>query len=469
MKAFYANRPVPCPSAGAVASATVSRSPRKLPAVKRSLAGLPVHRAPGGLLVVPVLQPVNDHIPFGLALSWQRQTGACLPASSDPALQTDLYELQYVLDGQGELCGKSGMLQSITSGDSILCPIGKAWCQLGSGTNDSDLAVLKLLVPGSLPNNADAPSQGVIDGASQILNQWQTLPIIGSLAAQTVQSLLMGAKNQAVIAADNWQSHAQTALITNRDTRNEITDPAVYASTAQEAKLSGASANAGTSTSAGTSTNAGTSTDAGTSISAGTSTNAEASVPWRDVQLLLPKGLPKQANQLFRDLAASSHKILSSIGKSRLADVLWPDQCVVKKKLAELSAFQLPNQTNRLALMFDPLDHQVPFTFGLEIFEMGHKTKPHTHPVSHELFFILAGDGTGFCDDETFPVTAGDVVVFPPTSVHGIDNGQDSRMYCLELMLPNDMFAEFVRQGQPTGKLRDDDMCIMIAQGCTSG
>lgn len=52
------------------------------------------------------------------------------------------------------------MLQSITSGDSILCPIGKAWCQLGSGTNDSDLAVLKLLVPGSLPNNADAPSQG---------------------------------------------------------------------------------------------------------------------------------------------------------------------------------------------------------------------------------------------------------------------------------------------------------------------
>lgn len=184
---------------------------------------------------------------------------------------------------------------------------------------------------------------------------------------------------------------------------------------------------------------------------------------------MLPKVLPKQAHQLFRDLAASSHKILSSIGKSRLADMLWPNRCVVRKTLAELSAFQLPNQTNRLALMFDPLDHQVPFTFGLEIFEKGHKTKPHTHAVSHELFFILAGGGTGFCDDETFPVTAGDVVVFPPTSLHGIDNGQDSRMYCLELMLPNDMFAEFVRQGQPTGKLRDDDMCIMVAQGCSSG
>jgi len=89
--------------------------------------------------------------------------------------------------------------------------------------------------------------------------------------------------------------------------------------------------------------------------------------------------------------------------------------------------------------------------------------------VSHELFFILAGDGIGFCDGDSFPVAAGDVVVFPPTSLHGIDNGPNTKMYCLELMLPNDMFAEFVRQGQPTGKLQADDMCIMIAQGCASG
>lgn len=34
---------------------------------------------------------------------------------------------------------------------------------------------------------------------------------------------------------------------------------------------------------------------------------------------------------------------------------------------------------------------QVPFTFGIEIFEAGHKTSPHSHSVAHELFFILAG------------------------------------------------------------------------------
>jgi len=38
-------------------------------------------------------------------------------------------------------------------------------------------------------------------------------------------------------------------------------------------------------------------------------------------------------------------------------------------------------------------------------------------------------------------VRAGDVVVFPPRSVHGIDVAEDARMYCLELMQPNDMFA----------------------------
>lgn len=52
-----------------------------------------------------------------------------------------------------------------------------------------------------------------------------------------------------------------------------------------------------------------------------------------------------------------------------------------------------------------------------------------------------AGQGEGFCNGERFPVRAGDVVVFPPQSLHGIDVSEDSRMYCLELMYPNDMFA----------------------------
>ncbi|KAK9860355.1 hypothetical protein WJX84_004348 [Apatococcus fuscideae] len=120
---------------------------------------------------------------------------------------------------------------------------------------------------------------------------------------------------------------------------------------------------------------------------------------------------------------------------------------VLKRSLQDLDAFQLPNQTNRLALVFDPLSHAgVPFTFGVEIFTPDHRTSPHQHAVAHELFFILQGAGTGFCDGRRFPVQAGDVVVFPPGSLHGIDNGAAGSMFCLELMLPNDMFAEFVQQ-----------------------
>ena len=64
-------------------------------------------------------------------------------------------------------------------------------------------------------------------------------------------------------------------------------------------------------------------------------------------------------------------------------------------------------------------------------------------------------------------VAAGDVVVFRPGSVHGIDNGTAlGRMYCLEVMLPNEQFAEFVRSGTDTGQLGQDDLCVLASVGC---
>ena len=31
---------------------------------------------------------------------------------------------------------------------------------------------------------------------------------------------------------------------------------------------------------------------------------------------------------------------------------------------------------------------------------------------------------------------------------------------------PNDMFAEFVKAGQPLGGLADEDLCVLAALGC---
>lgn len=127
MRSYCAQYPLAHANRSLSIDATASRARQKLPAVRRSLAGLPVHRAPGlcsnssalrlrhvrgrknkywysagGLLIVPVLQPAADNIPFGLALSLQSQASASLPGVGAQHDQEDLYELQYVLEGQGE-------------------------------------------------------------------------------------------------------------------------------------------------------------------------------------------------------------------------------------------------------------------------------------------------------------------------------------------------------------------------------
>lgn len=53
-------------------------------------------------------------------------------------------------------------------------------------------------------------------------------------------------------------------------------------------------------------------------------------------------------------------------------------------------------------------------------------------------------------------------------SEHGIDVSEGSKMYCLEVMQPNDMFAELVRAGMPAGLLQNDDLCILVAAGCSN-
>jgi mannose-6-phosphate isomerase-like protein (cupin superfamily) len=64
----------------------------------------------------------------------------------------------------------------------------------------------------------------------------------------------------------------------------------------------------------------------------------------------------------------------------------------MQRKLRELDAVQLPNQTNRLALAFSPLQSPPSsFCCGLEVFEPSHKTAPHVHNGAWELFFIISG------------------------------------------------------------------------------
>ena len=56
----------------------------------------------GGSLVVPVLQPDLDKIPFGLALTLQPGSTAPQQTKSLQGKLDDLFELQYVLEGNGQ-------------------------------------------------------------------------------------------------------------------------------------------------------------------------------------------------------------------------------------------------------------------------------------------------------------------------------------------------------------------------------
>jgi quercetin dioxygenase-like cupin family protein len=136
------------------------------------------------------------------------------------------------------------------------------------------------------------------------------------------------------------------------------------------------------------------------------------------------------------------------------------------RRLADLPAFRL-SASNRLALTFDPFRDGVPFTVGVEVFDAGHCTDRHSHPTGHELFFVLAGTGTAGCDGTPTPLAPGDVAIFPPASVHGLDaDPGQAPLVCLELLAPNDAFAERVRAGEMTGRLADEELCALAAVGC---
>ena len=62
----------------------------------------------------------------------------------------------------------------------------------------------------------------------------------------------------------------------------------------------------------------------------------------------------------------------------------------------------------------------------------GASTTPHRHPLTEEIYYILAGRATMRIGEETQPVGVGDAIAIPPGAVHEITNtGSDElRFLC---------------------------------------
>jgi mannose-6-phosphate isomerase-like protein (cupin superfamily) len=134
----------------------------------------------------------------------------------------------------------------------------------------------------------------------------------------------------------------------------------------------------------------------------------------------------------------------------------------IARSPADYETFRIAaTDTNKMALIADPIRDKVPFTAIVEIFEPGGKTPPNSHVDAYELFFVLSGRGIAYCNGKSFPVGPGDSFVVRPGNEHVVENPNAERLYCLTVMTPNEGFAELIRGGLPEG-LDATDMAAII-------
>lgn len=120
------------------------------------------------------------------------------------------------------------------------------------------------------------------------------------------------------------------------------------------------------------------------------------------------------------------------------------------KTLKDYQAYRIsPNDTNRLAIVFDPDSVNDSLTVCVEIFEVGSQTPPHRHDFAVEMFFILEGEGVAVCDGKETSLCTGDSVLMPKTGTHYLKNTGSERLYALCIMMPNEDFSELIRNGIP--------------------
>jgi mannose-6-phosphate isomerase-like protein (cupin superfamily) len=133
----------------------------------------------------------------------------------------------------------------------------------------------------------------------------------------------------------------------------------------------------------------------------------------------------------------------------------------VAKTPSDYQAFRIsPQDTNRLAIVFDPNIANTSVTMCVEIFDIGGKTPPNRHQFAVEMFFILKGEGLAHCDGKVVAIRTGDSILVPPTGTHAIENTGTGRLYALCVMVPNEDFAELIRSGTSV-ELDEEDLAVL--------
>ncbi len=134
----------------------------------------------------------------------------------------------------------------------------------------------------------------------------------------------------------------------------------------------------------------------------------------------------------------------------------------VVKSPKDYQVFRIsPQDSNRLAIVFDSTIADDSLTVCVEIFDPGGRTPTHRHHFAVEMFFILKGEGMAICDGKTIPLRPGDSLLVRPTGIHEIRNAGFGRLYALCFMVPNEDFSELIRSGIPE-KLDEEDLNVLL-------
>ncbi|MEH2377901.1 MAG: cupin domain-containing protein [Nostoc sp.] len=142
---------------------------------------------------------------------------------------------------------------------------------------------------------------------------------------------------------------------------------------------------------------------------------------------------------------------------------MYATRCVIPviKSPKDYQVYRIsPNDSNRLAIIFDSTNANTSLTCCIEIFDVGGQTPPNRHQWAVEMFFILKGEAIAICDGKSATIKAGDSLLVPATGTHLIKNTGSTRLYTLTVMVPNEDFSELIRSGIPA-ELDAEDMAVL--------
>jgi mannose-6-phosphate isomerase-like protein (cupin superfamily) len=142
---------------------------------------------------------------------------------------------------------------------------------------------------------------------------------------------------------------------------------------------------------------------------------------------------------------------------------MYATHCVIPviKSPKDYQVYRIsPNDSNRLAIIFDSINANTSLTSCIEIFDVGGQTPPNRHQWAVEMFFVLKGEAIAMCDGKSAAIKAGDSLLVPPTGTHLIKNTGSTRLYTLTVMVPNEDFSELIRSGIPS-ELDAEDMEVL--------